>query len=170
MLENDTIKAPTLYATDTDRATEFKKAVDSLISERDTLNANYLIAKERANIIPNEIYKLKQELNKTLDEKGRESIKSSIIALEAERTEIDEIMDINIKEVMMDKFAKAGVYELQSKAKAEHASWFKEINAYEQELRSAFNQSVRQLMSIRENNIYRISDNALNDLERYFRG
>ena len=166
-LANGTIKAPTLYTIDTDNSKAYKTAIDTLISERDTLNANYLIAKERAGIIPNEIFKLKQELSKTLDKKTREDIKASIDTLEAERTEAAETMDINIKAVMMDKFAKAGVHALQSKAKAEHDGWFAEISEYEQALRIAYNGSLRELMSIRNNNVFKIADDNLSNLERY---
>ena len=166
-LANGTIKAPTLYTIDTDNSKAYKTAIDNLISERDTLDANYLVAKERAGIIPNEIFKLKQELSKVLDKKTREDIKTSIATLEAERIEVADTMDINIKEVMMDKFAKAGVYALQSKAKAEHDGWFAEINEYEQALRSAYRGSLRELMSIREANIYKVTDTDLSNLERY---
>jgi hypothetical protein len=169
-LANGTIKAPTLYTIDTDNSKAYKAAVDTLINERDTLQVAYDNAKERAGTIPNELHKRKEELSRTLDKKTREDIKASIVTLEEERTEVVETMDINIKEIMRDKFAEAGVYALQNKAKAEHDGWFAEINEYEQALRSAYHVSIRELASIRGANIYKVTDTNLSNLERYIEG
>jgi uncharacterized protein YlxP (DUF503 family) len=166
-LANGTIVAPTLYTTDTDSATAYKTAVDTLINERDTIIQNKVTAEARAEAITKEIEVLKRQLNITLDKSDRTTIKASIVTLETEQEDVWDVMGIKVAEVMEDRITALGIPALQAAALTERNGWFVEINTYSQALRDAFNDSLRDITAIVNTNIYKTSTTNLENLERF---
>jgi hypothetical protein len=166
-LATKTIKAPTLYTTDTDSATAFKTAVDTLIAERDALIHDKEIAKVRAEVITKEIGPLKRQLSATVDKTERASIKAAIATLEAEQEDVLDTLSLDVGLVLEARAAELSIPTLKAEAQAEHDSWFIEIREYEQSLRKSFHESIKEIIAIRTTNAYDVSNRNLDGLERF---
>jgi len=165
-LENEIIIAPKLYATCTDQATLYKNAVDIVVNERDILFQNKTIAEARSGVIINELAVLKRQLSRSLVIEDRNTIKTSITALEIEKEMIWDVMGIDVDGVLEDRITGLEISVLEDAAKIERDMWFTEINTYEHTLSAAYNKSLLEIRTIRAINIYDSSYTNFENLKR----
>lgn len=168
-LETNDIKRPVLFETDNEVSQEFETTINKLVEDRNQLTANHIAAKDRSLKIPGEIEALNIELSKTLDKKMRNELKDSIEQLEIEYAEVKEVLSLDTKAIMMDKFADSKAYALEEGARAEYARWMKEINEYETKLRNQLSKTKGNLRYIEDRNIYKTTKTNLDNLEKSLR-
>lgn len=166
-LETKTIKAPVLYSTDNEMSLKYKTVAEDLIKERNILEDNYNKAKARVNVIPKEIEEFKNQLSRTLEEKTRNSLKASIEELDIELNGVREVISLDIKSIMMDKFSNCKVYGLEEAALEEYIRWCEELREYRILVDKAYKETSIEIARIRDLNIYKKAKNDMDNLERY---
>ncbi|WP_142829032.1 hypothetical protein [Planococcus soli] len=140
-LETETIQAPTLYKTNTTAITAFNSVMETITAEEIRLIAQEKQVQQRNVEIPNEIHKLKQTLSGPMKQTERDSTRSSIEELEAERDQVLEALSLNVSETIREKMAQLGIEELKTQAAAEHVLAAKEITTYLNKLTAAYKKS-----------------------------
>lgn len=167
MLETKDIKQPTLFKTANKESKKLHTKLENLINERDNLTQQRATAEQRNKVIPDERYRLKIRLNKTLDKDIRKSLNESITALDKEQEEVQKVLDIDVKQVMMDSFANADLNKLHEKAESEYIAWTKELSDYHKQINKQWNETIKELANVRDHNIYKKSKTKMDDMERY---
>lgn len=166
-LETKTIKAPTLYKTNTTAVTEFNSVMETIKAERTKLTAQQNQALQRNGEIPNEIHKLKQSLSETLKQAERDFLRSSIETLEVEHDQVLETLSLNVSETIGDKMAALGIEGLKNQAATEHLQSAKEIAAYLSGLTAAYEESRTMARGLLDRNRFKKTETDFENMKRY---
>jgi len=168
-LETKTIKAPTLYSTDNEAATQFKTDMEAIKTERDRLVQEQSTVEARVSENEIELQKLQSELKRTTEPSKRVEIKASIQERIAERENLFDVMGLDIPSIVAAKMIELGVLGSQEQAAAEHARWFEEINDYYKAIDNLYRETKRTIANIRDYNIYKTTTTVLDNMEKFIK-